>query len=173
MKFSKLLLFITLFFSLIIMASCTIPSSSQDPFIVGTYDSYIEIDHPSISKAKIILKAIDQETYYNKNRKNVIEDYYANENNKYFSLDLYFYLLEKNDYVLINVQNISYSKDTPQTYHGEMLHWEDEQIISFTLVNEVRIENGKEEPQIRILFCDNEEYTFYLVLNSSKEDSKK
>lgn len=171
MKFSKLLLFITLFFSLVLISSCT---PYQYPFIEGTYDSYVEINHPSISKAKIVLKSVDQESYYNKNRKNVIEDYYADEQNKYFSLEIYFYLVEKDDYVSISIQNMRYRKETVQVYSGEMLHWEDKHIFPFTLSNAVYIVKGKTVPYITFFFIENGvEYHFYLLLDKLEEDIKK
>lgn len=98
-----------LFLPLFSLSSCR--SRQQNPFVEGVYEHHgKEIENANFSKAKIVLSLIDKETFLSKNDKNVIEDYHAKEDKKYYSIELYLFLLNVNDYVQYDVFDFDYSQ---------------------------------------------------------------
>lgn len=101
-------------FSIFFLSSCTL---TEKYIVEGIYESFNDIDHHSISNAKIELTLIDEDVFKTSNQLNVITDYYSS---KHYSFNLYFYLIESSSSILVNVEDLVYQKGTPQTYIGHL-----------------------------------------------------
>lgn len=105
---------ILILFGILFLSSCTL----TERFIVeGVYESFNDIDHHSISKAKLELTFIAEDEFIVADQLNVITDY---RSSKHYAFDLYFYIISEYRYVLVNVEDLTYQKGTPQTYIGNI-----------------------------------------------------
>lgn len=106
----KFLILLSIFF----LSSCTL---TEKYIVEGIYESFNDVDHYSISKAKLEITLIGEDVFKTSNQLNVITDYYSS---KHYSFNLYFYIIESSSYILVNVKDLIYQKGTPQTYIGHL-----------------------------------------------------
>lgn len=106
-------------------------SSWEYPLTEGTYetiqkieryDSQIgkNIEHEQIKTIKLVLKQIDKNEFDKANVSNVVEDrYQKNNDKKFFSFALYFFIKDVDDFVQVIVSNLVYENGTPD-YSGQI-----------------------------------------------------
>lgn len=83
-------------------------SPKFDSFIEGEYISTNEVENDMISKIKLDLYHIDEQTYIEANGVNVVSDFTRSGEDQYFSFDLYFYIDELEEYRKIDLTNFEH-----------------------------------------------------------------
>lgn len=155
-NFIKSIFAVILCIALLFVSGC-VPEST--PFAEGVYESENDSGNPIISKVKLELKVIDEETFQNADGLNVICERISSEHIRYFSFELYVYLKETGAYQKLDVIGFEQQKGAPQTYYGELdASQENYGIAGFTFIYD--------EP-FRILFYqDSQEFNYYIKLQT-------
>lgn len=85
-KFNKIFLVLGVIVFSLFMSGC---QPTFDSFVAGEYVSTDEVENDIISKIKLELSNIDEQTYLDANGVNVVWDFTKSGADKYFSFDLY------------------------------------------------------------------------------------
>ncbi len=109
---------ITIFLLIPFLCGCIV----RRPLISGTYEAYEISKNDYFSKARYVLTKIDEETYNQANKVNVIE---CAKTGNYFSFELYFYFDILNKYEQIEVNHLRYLHSSRALYAGYMKYESD------------------------------------------------
>ncbi|MCH5142208.1 MAG: hypothetical protein J1G07_00620 [Clostridiales bacterium] len=111
-KFNKLFLALAVIIFSISISGC----QKFDSFIEGEYVSTDEVDNDIISKIRLELYHIDEQTYLNANGVNVVWDFTKSGADQYFSFNLYLYVDELGEYCKMDLTDFKHSSHSPTYY---------------------------------------------------------
>ena len=84
-----------------------------DSFVEGEYVTANEVDNAIISKIRLELYNIDEQTYSEANGVNVVCDFTKSGADKYFSFDLYLFVNELDEYCKIDLTDFEHLSHAP------------------------------------------------------------
>lgn len=87
-----------------------------DSFVEGEYVTTNEVDNDIISKIRLELYNIDEQTYSKSNGVNVVCDFTKSGADKYFSFNLYLFVDELGEYCKIDLTNFEHLSHAPTYY---------------------------------------------------------
>lgn len=112
-KFNKLFIILGVILFSLFISGC---QPKFDSFIAGEYVSTNEVDNDIISKIKIELNHIDEQTYSEANGVNVVCDFTQSGADQYFSFNLYLFVDELDEYCKIDLTDFEHLSHSPTYY---------------------------------------------------------
>lgn len=87
-----------------------------DSFVEGEYVTTNEVDNAIISKIRLELYNIDEQTYSEANGVNVVWDFTKSGADQYFAFDLYLFVNELDEYCKIDLTDFEHLSHSPTYY---------------------------------------------------------